>query len=242
MRNTRIFVDQGLSINENISLNETSSNHIANVLRMKVNEMLILFNGDSFEYEAIIVAIHRRSIEVAITKKTQKITRSPLHLHLGQGVSRGEKMDWLVQKATETGVQAITPVITLHCGVQLSTERWEKKQQHWQAIADSACEQSGRTDRLLVHAPELLTTWLEKSFEGIRLMLEPEASSSLRTLKNPTAIQMLIGPEGGFHQDEIAHAIRSGFETISLGPRIFRTETAGLVVSSIAQCLWGDII
>jgi 16S rRNA (uracil1498-N3)-methyltransferase len=241
MRSTRIYYPHSLQVEQIVSLTDQAANHLRNVLRAEINDTCILFNGDGCEYQATISALNKKVVHVKIIKATECPRQSPLAIHLGQAISRGEKMDWVIQKSTELGVREITPLITERCNVRLDVERWEKKRQHWQAVAISACEQSGRTDIVTVHAPQLLNTWLQTSFTGTRLMLEPSAVLDFGKITKATNIQLLIGSEGGFTDNELQCATTIGFIGVQLGPRILRSETAPIVAMSILQHLFGDL-
>ena len=241
MRSTRIYYPHALQIGQTVSLIDQAANHLRNVLRAEIDDVCVLFNGDGYEYQAKIIALNKKDVQVQITDNILCLRQSPLIIHLGQGISRGERMDWVIQKSTELGVCEITPLITERCNVRLDNERWEKKRQHWQAVAMSACEQSGRTDRVTIHMPQLLNTWLQPPFTGMRIMLDPQANKNIKELATPTAIQLLIGSEGGLSDNEIQHATTAGFVGIQLGPRILRSETAPLAAISILQNLFGDL-
>jgi 16S rRNA (uracil1498-N3)-methyltransferase len=241
MRLTRIFENSIFKLNDTVRLSDNSAQHICTVLRLKLNDEIVLFNGDGCNYKAKIAQIGKREVFVHITEVEKRNTLSPLHIHLGQALCRGEKMDFVIQKATELGVQAITPLNTEYSNVKLSEERLDKKQAHWQNVADSAAEQSGRTDRLIVHTVEELNEWFKTPFEGLRLVLEPNSPLSIKSLIKQDSVQLLIGPEGGLSEQEIKEALAVKFTAINLGSRILRTETAALTTSSILQCLWGDI-
>ena len=241
MRITRIYYPHHLALDQMATLTDQAANHLRNVLRAEIGDVCVLFNGDGYEYHARIATLNKKEVQVQITENILCSRQSPLGIHLGQGISRGEKMDWVIQKSTELGVRDITPLITERCNVRLDTERWEKKRQHWQAVAISACEQSGRTDLVTIHRPQLLSIWLQTTFSGMRIMLDPQASKNIKHLVDPTAIQLLIGSEGGLSEAEIQHATTAGFMGIQLGSRILRSETAPLAVISILQHLFGDL-
>ena len=241
MRLTRIFENSTITLNDTVRLSDNSAQHIRTVLRLKLNDEMVLFNGDGCNYKAKITQLDKREVFVQITDIEKRNTLSPLRIHLGQALCRGEKMDFVIQKATELGVQAITPLITEYSNVKLIDDRLEKKQAHWQNVADSAAEQSGRTDRLIIHSAKDILEWFKLPFDGLRLVLEPNSPSSIKSLKKHDSVQLLIGPEGGLSEQEIKQALSDKFTAITLGPRILRTETAALTISSILQCLWGDI-
>ncbi|MES1195463.1 MAG: 16S rRNA (uracil(1498)-N(3))-methyltransferase [Steroidobacter sp.] len=170
-------------------------------------------------------------------------TESPLQITLVQGISRAERMDWTLQKATELGVHAIAPVITSRSVVRLDDRQANKKLEHWQAIVVSACEQSGRRIIPTVQPPVRLHDYFSRSNpDNMRLVLHPEATIALSSQPRPLKdVELLIGPEGGMDEDELQRAVDAGFTPVKLGPRILRTETASVVALSVMQALWGDL-
>lgn len=239
----RIYYSETLQINTEISLTDNAANHVAKVLRRQVGDELRIFNGDGCEYLAKIMAINKRDVAVKIETLIENNQESPVQIHLQQAVARAEKMDWVVQKATELGVATITPLITERSGVKLSAERWEKRLEHWRAIAISACEQCGR-NRLPEIKPILtLTDLFEQRPIGRSFILAPTAISQLTDnliLTDPN-IQVLIGPEGGFSPIEQKNAEERGYCALRLGPRILRTETAPIVALTVLQAYFGDL-
>jgi len=162
-------------------------------------------------------------------------------VHLGQGISRGERMDYVVQKSVELGVDKITPLYTERCGVKISKERLAKKIAHWQAVAISACEQSGRCVVPQIMQPQTLSEWLSMQ-SGIAFVCDPKSNQRIpHNTEQPTSLSLLIGPEGGLTDDEIKSAYNAGLQSLSLGPRVLRTETAAVVSLSLVQHLWGDL-
>jgi 16S rRNA (uracil1498-N3)-methyltransferase len=241
MRTIRLYHPDSLTINREVILLAESQHHLRNVLRAQVGDAVVLFNGDGHDYLGTLVLLNKHQVIVQIHATEQRSTRSPLKIHLAQGINRGEKMDWVIQKATELGVQEITPLMTEYSNVKLENERWEKKLHHWQKIADNACEQSGRTDVLMIYPPITLTSWLTQPKTGLCFLLDPGAQNNLSAQADYQEITLLAGPEGGFSHTEVTTAQQAGFQTILLGPRILRSETAGLVAISICQYLWGDL-
>ena len=242
MRITRIFHDGELSTASQYSLSSEAANHLFRVLRMQTGQTLHLFNGLGGEYVAQISEISKKGVLVTTTEKLENECESPLAIHLGQGISRGEKMDLTIQKATELGVAEITPLLTERCGVKLNAERWEKKCQHWQKVAISACEQSGRNRIPVVHPPQPLAQWLAENSDALCLNLHPRAQYSIKTLPTPQhGVRLLIGPEGGLSPDEIELASQNHFEGIRLGPRVLRTETGALAAIAALQAQFGDL-
>lgn len=241
MRITRIFQKLPLKEGIEITLDEEASHHLSRVLRMPEGARLIIFNGESGEYQATIVKNNKHHTQVKIQKFIHQYHPSPLKIHLGQVMSRGDKMDFTIQKAVELGVNEITPLISSRCEVKLSGERIEKKQDHWKKIIISACEQCGRTDIPILNKIQTLHDWAPSLSSSLKLMCHPESHTRFKELKIENEVSILIGPEGGFSEDEIELAKTAQFHLMQLGPRILRTETAGLTIISILQGLWGDI-
>ncbi len=242
MRIPRIYLPAPLSNNSEIDLDANAFNHCIKVLRLKQGYKIILFNGEGGEYEAELSNVQRRSASAKIGRFIDSTTESPLNITLAQCISRGDKMDYSIQKAVELGVTAIQPLFSERCGVKLQQDRQDKKQGQWQNIAISACEQSGRNQIPLIHSPQNLDDWLESCTADCKLTLAPSSHTTLKQLDKPTGdIAVLIGPEGGLSDQEIEATTQHGFTGISLGPRILRTETAGLVVLSTLQHQWGDL-
>ena len=243
MRTTRIYHANELELNVEIALDKNATQHICDVLRMQVGNALILFNGNGTDYLGTIVRVGKKNVCVVLHATEQRNTISPLKIHLAQGLCRGEKMDFVIQKATELGVQEITPIISEYCNVRLKPEREQKKLTHWQKVAASACEQCGRTDLLTINSTMKFESWVEQKFSGIHYVLDPGAMQHIQ--KDPPLstmkIALLIGPEGGFTNSEIQYAITKNCKNILLGPRILRSETAGLTAISIFQHLYGDL-
>ena len=254
MRVSRFFIDMPLSQGEHIDLQPNLINYIVNVLRLKTGDEIILFNGQLItdtstqkqqigEFTAVLREVTKRKATVFIEAFIARNTESPLKIHLFQGISRSERMDFTIQKAVELGVTQITPLLTQRSNSgKLNDKRLEKKMQHWQGIAISACEQSGRTTLVRVNKP-VQVEQIESLNAEINLLLSPDSNSSLSELRKeaPASINIVIGPEGGLNDDEIDWASHHGYQKLSLGERILRTETAGLAVLSILQFLWGDL-
>lgn len=243
MRNPRIFQQGTFSVNAKVLLSEDAFGHVIRVLRLKVGDTITLFNGqEPFQYQAQLVKVCKKSAEVTILSQHEHQTESPLNIHLGQGISRGDKMDFTLQKSVELGVNSITPLFTERCGVKLNAERLEKKRQQWQKIVISACEQSGRTSVPLVAEPMLLRDWLQQDTRALKINLHPKAKHSIMTIPmTNTRVRLLIGPEGGLSDEEICLANEHNFQDVLLGPRVLRTETAALTAITALQCRFGDL-
>jgi 16S rRNA (uracil1498-N3)-methyltransferase len=251
MRISRLYQPAPLIPGDAINLTVEAAHYLRQVLRLDVGAELRLFNGDGGEYAAAIIALNKQHVTVQIGEYFALDKESSLKIHLGQAISRGEKMDWVIQKAVELGVAAITPLFTARCGVKLAAERGQKRLQHWQSVAISACEQCGRNTVPLIHEPRLLADWLKPLAAQPNhplLVLHPTAAQTLSAIfpasvrpDAPPAITLLIGPEGGLSEEEITAARQQGFTALSLGPRILRTETAALAALAALQCWLGDM-
>lgn len=244
---TRIHQDSNFILNETLPLSDDAFGHIVRVLRLVEDDIIAVFNGtENYQYLAKLVDVKKKSANIKILEQEQVDNESPLHIHLGQGISRGDRMDFTLQKSVELGVSMITPLFTERCGVKLSTERLNKKREQWQKIVNSACEQSGRCIVPEVTQPILLQEWLQQESEALKLNLHPKAKHSIMTLPmdskiNNQQVRLLIGPEGGLTDEEINQANQANFQDILLGPRILRTETAALTAITALQCRFGDL-
>lgn len=240
MKNPRIYQNTMLEIGHDIELDKAASHHLTRVLRLKNNATITLFNGNGHEFISTII-IAGKKVSALPQEQILSDRESKLDITLLQGISKGDRMDICIQKAVELGVNRIIPVICQRTVVNLKAERADKKHRHWQGIIISACEQSGRNI-----LPELCSTvHLEAALNtlsnDLNLTLNPTSTNSLRDFKPDfNKVNLLIGPEGGLTQDEIALSIRNNFNTARLGKRILRTETAAIATISALQTLWGD--
>ena len=219
------------------------SHRLHNVLRLPKGSSVILFNGDGHEYPGTIVETKANAVRINLLDCIQKDYESPLKIHLGQVISKGERMDFVIQKATELGVFAIHPLFSERCVVHLKNERLEKKIEHWQKIAIHAAEQSGRGVVPAIKNPISLTEWLHaQEIKEIpyRFFLDPNAAHTLQSIEVLGLVALLIGPEGGLTEAEIEHANKMQFKGLRLGKRILRTETAALAALTALQCKAGD--
>lgn len=239
---TRIFVDQVLSTDQILTLPEEASRHLVQVLRLREGDDFVLFNGQGGEYEAVLHHVAKREVQARIGRYDAVSRESLLPLTLAQCVSKGDRMDYTLQKAVELGVSAIVPLLSERSVVKLDAERWAKKMEHWRGIIISACEQSGRTRIPSLRTPLALDHWLNEAADSaLKLTLAPTARRSLRGIDpNQQPVLLLVGPEGGLSDAEIHLAERQGFDAVTLGPRILRTETAGVAALAAIQALWGD--
>ncbi len=228
-----------------VALNKEQSHYALTVLRLKNGHQLQVFDGQGQQAEAQLQVINRREAQVQLGEQISRPgCESPLKTLLLQGISRGERMDYSLQKAVELGVTAIQPLFTERCEVRLDEDKAEKRRQQWQALVISACEQSGRCVVPEVKPLITLNDWLAENRHQPGLVLDPYSSQTLNTLAAPDFSQVLailIGPEGGLSEQEVAQAQTQGFQGIRLGPRILRTETAAPVILSLLQGRWGDL-
>jgi 16S rRNA (uracil1498-N3)-methyltransferase len=244
MRLTRIYTPGPFATDVQIALAPAGAYHIARVLRLRAGAPLIVFDGNGGEYRAEVIAAQGDDVTVKVGEYIHGTAESPLKITLTQGVSRSDRMDWALQKATELGVKTIAPVLTARSVVRLDDKQSAKKQEHWRNIVIGACEQSGRNRVPEVLAPVTLRTHFSKGVkEGLRLVLSPNAPASLAGLTSmPSKVELLIGPEGGLDDDELNQAEAVGYMPVKLGPRVLRTETAAVTALSVLQAMWGDLV
>lgn len=223
-----------------IDLDNQAAVHLLRVLRMTNGDSLRLFNGDGCEYQAELLVQSKKSASARIVSILKTDATMPLKLHLGQVISKGDRMDFTVQKATELGVSEITPLWSERCDVRRKADLMEKKLEHWRKVAISACEQSGRNTVPVIHSPMSLQDWLPAVNSDRRLLLHPHNQRPLESAKKPESVTLLVGPEGGFSDLEVGLCQAQQFDGLLLGPRILRTETAALTAISVLQYVWGD--
>lgn len=238
---TRLYCDLPLSPGAEIVLPEAAARHAVTVLRLQAGDALTLFNGAGGEYSASLVAVNKREARARLIDFHAVERESPMQITLALGISAGERMDYSLQKATELGVSAIQPLSTERSLVKLAGERADKRQQHWQHVVIAACEQCGRNRVPAVAPVQKLFSYLASVDRSERrLLLSPDASTPLKRAAPAARVVLLIGAEGGFAPAEYEAAETSGFEPVSLGPRILRTETAPVAALAVLQALWGD--
>jgi len=240
MRISRFYTEQTLCSGALLTLEGGAALHVAKVLRLGPGARVALFDGVGNNCEATLEQVDRRLVNARLGE-VHKAAPPPLKLHLGIGLSRGERMDYVVQKATELGVSTITPLHTLRSEVRLDAARETRKCEHWQRIAINACEQSGLNHLPVINRPLALPAWQASALQGLRLVLDPDGGQLVTGDAAPDQISLLIGPEGGLDPRELEGASTSGFTAVALGPRILRTETAPVVALGILQYLWGDL-
>lgn len=240
---TRIFQPIPLQTNAAITLDADAAHHVARVLRATVGETIVIFNGEGGEFKGTISEINKKNVIVKLTDFEDKHTESSLELYLAQGISRGEKMDYTIQKAVELGVKKVFPLLTERCNVKLDEDRREKRLQHWSSIIVSACEQSGRNQLPEIFMPQPLEKFLDQTDAEFKFVLAPQAEKKLSQYELPpnSQVVLLIGPEGGLSITEIELAKRKGFLPLNLGPRILRTETAAVAALTALQFHAGDL-
>ena len=242
MRVPRIYQNSPLNVGASVSLDDDAANHVGRVLRMVPDQEICLFNGQGGQYQAVITESGKKHVTVQITDFSALSVESPLSIHLGQVISRGDKMEFTIQKSVELGVNVITPLWSSRCGVKLQGDRLDKKLEQWQKIAISACEQCGRNSVPLIRPVMSLENWLAEPTDVLKLTLHPRAQYSVGTLPEPThGVRLVIGPEGGLSDDEIALTEQYNFQEMLLGPRVLRTETAALTAITALQCRFGDL-
>jgi 16S rRNA (uracil1498-N3)-methyltransferase len=242
VRHPRVYVSVALETGERVSLDARTAHYLARVLRLKAGVPLILFDGRGGEYHAVLLRASSREATVEVGPHRGREIESPLDVCLVQAVSRGERMDYTIQKAVELGARAIAPVTTERCQIRLDETRADKRLQHWQGIVIHACQQCGR-NRLPELRPLLpLEQWLEEPVLGRRLVLHPESRGRLKDFPPVGgSVTVLAGPEGGLSDSELARAAAAGYIGVQLGPRILRTETVSVAALAALQALWGDL-
>lgn len=237
----RIHVDATLHPGDALTLPDSAARHVAAVLRLREGARLTLFDGRGLEAAAELVEVGRKRVVARVDTVAPGAGESPLAVHLGQAISKGDRMDYAIQKAVELGVAAITPLYTDHGDVRLKGEREAKKLAHWRGVAASACEQCGRATVPPVHPPVTLAAWLAVRDETLRLVLHPATPTAWQAGDGIDTATLLIGPEGGLAEAEVAAATDAGFAPLTLGPRVLRTETAPVVALTLLQHYFGDL-
>lgn len=240
MRISRIYCAQALNKGATIHLNQETSHYLRNVLRLKTGGVISVFNAEYGEFMAKISALAKREVIITLEEKIADTEQQVLDIHLGQGLSRGEKMDYTIQKATELGVSTITPLYTEHCNVKLSIDRVPKRVEHWQKIATNAAEQCGRITVPVIKDPIKLNDWLAEREEDLKLICH-KTEESITIQITPQSVALLIGPEGGLSEAERDLSIQANFQVFGLGPRVLRTETASISAISLLQARFGDM-
>ena len=219
----------------------TAAQHIGKVLRLREGAHVILFDGNGHAFQASILQLGKTKVDVQLLDAITVNTESPLRIHLGLGISKGERMDYAIQKAVEAGVSEITPLLTEHTVVKLDAQRRASRLQHWQGVIVSACEQCGRDRLPQLHEVTTLSDWAASLRIAHKLVFDADGLASLNDVNTPPReIAVLIGPEGGLSESEICLAVQHEFKHVRLGPRVLRTETAAVAIIASLQTLWGD--
>jgi 16S rRNA (uracil1498-N3)-methyltransferase len=240
MRSNRVYANIPLQADNEVALPAGPARHLLQVLRLRIGDDLVVFNGDGHDYPATLSAAQKEAVRVQLGQPGPAEPALQLRLHLGLGISKGERMDFAIQKAVELGVAAITPLFTERCVVKLDSQRLAKRLEHWQGVLVAACEQSGRRRLPSLHPASSLADWLVAAAPGV--ILDHRAAHSLNTLPRPgEALSLLVGPEGGLSPSEHQQAHAAGLTGVRLGPRVLRTETAPLAAIAAMQVLWGDM-
>ncbi len=240
MRVSRLYLSASLNVGSRVELDDDAAHYVRTVLRLKQDQTIVLFNGQGGEYLGRFSEVSRKNVRVKIEEFIDRDVESPLTVTLGLGISRGDRMDWAVQKAVELGVTQLTPLVTERCVIKFNDDKKQQRLQHWRSIIQHAAEQSGRT-----RLPELseiadLQDWVSQQ-EGLKVFLDPYAEQSLADLRpENNRVTLLSGPEGGFSEQERQIAKATGFIPVRMGARILRTETAVLAALTAVQTLWGD--
>lgn len=240
MRVSRLYVSASLIVGGRIELDDDAAHYVRTVLRLKQDQTILLFNGQGGEYLCRFSEVSRKTVRVEIEEFMARDVESPLAVTLGLGISRGDRMDWAVQKAVELGVTQLTPLVTERCVIKFNDDKKQQRLQHWQGIIQHAAEQSGRTRLPTLDEIAGLTDWASQQ-QDLRVFLDPYAEQSLADLHpENNRVTLLSGPEGGFSDQERQIARAAGFVPVRMGARILRTETAVLAALTAVQTLWGD--
>ena len=243
MANLRFYTHSPLALNTTLQLSESAAAHATRALRLNAGDNIILFNGDGIDYDCTLTTVKKNEVTATVIGARPLTNESPLNITLLQAISSGDRMDFTIQKAVELGVKKIQPINSQRSVVKLTYDRAAKRVEHWQNVAISACEQSGRAVVPEVLVPLTLEAWLAQNphNSSTRILLNPVGAKRLTDIPKPSAsIELLIGAEGGLSKDEIDLATSQQFQSIILGPRILRTETAALTAISVMQAQWGD--
>lgn len=242
MRMPRIYQPVNAEPGPDIELDAHACRHLLQVLRLRAGDAFIVFNGRGQAWQARLESNQKRNATARLLDKLTAGVESPLPVHLGLGISKGERMDYAIQKAVELGAGEITPLFTRYSMVKLDEQRKDKRRQHWQGIIIGACEQCGRNRLPTLHPAIASHDWLDAVEAGQKLLLDPLATQSLSDIGHrPASTCLYIGPEGGLSDEEIEAAKQNGFTGIRLGPRVLRTETAVVAALTAVQMVWGDL-
>ncbi len=242
MRKTRVYVETNLTAGQAVTISDDSFHHLSHVVKHREGDWIHAFDGNGGYFESIIISKNKRSITIKPDVFVKDNRESDLRLTLAQGISRGQKMDFTIQKAVELGIYIFVPVMTERSNVKLDNERSEKRLKHWQKIIINACEQCGRNVLPTILEPVTLDEWVAVDTNAMKYVLDPLATMSISGVaQQGTEISLICGPEGGLTENEIELSEKSGYSPVSLGPRVLRTETAAISALAIFQSKWGDI-
>ena len=235
----RFYTPQALENLSTLSVPSDILNH-GRALRLEQHSPVVLFNGDGFDYPGVWIWQDKRSATIALHAREANLTEQPIAVHLGVGMSLGDRMEYSIQKATELGAASLTPLVTQYSELKLKGDRAERKRERWQQVAQSAAEQCGRAIVPRIHGVTSIGEWLAAQPNShLKLVLHPNPKTGLEAYPKPQAISALIGPEGGLSEAEWYLAQTHEFQPLRLGPRILRTETAPVVLLSAVQQHWG---
>jgi len=242
VKSVRIYQPGDYAPGSSISLSPQAVQHVSVVLRMKAGEKIIIFNDTNYEYQALILSADKKKVLVKILASTYADRESSLLIQLAPSICKGERMEWMVQKAVELGVTSIQPLVSERCVVKLDKKRMEKKQAQWMAIAISACEQCARNRLPDIHPAVPFSEFVQQKRQGMKFILNPLAEKNWREYSlTSKQLTLTVGPEGGFNESEITMAEHAGFSSLSMGPRILRAETAAITGVSLLQAVFGDL-
>jgi 16S rRNA (uracil1498-N3)-methyltransferase len=241
MRLTRIYQPQALNAEQIVNLSKEAAGHLIRVLRFQVGDEFIVFNGKAGEFRATIIELNKSTVRVKLGAFDAVSRESPLQITLAQAVLRSDKMDYMLQKAVELGVTRFIPLITAHSTLKLAPERWQKRSLHWQGVMLAACEQSGRTRLPKLENPMTFDVATTAIKADQRIILEPCTKQNINSLPSCQSVALLVGPEGGWSENELKCAGVADYSPMHMGPRVLRAETAGLAAVSILQSLYGDL-
>ncbi len=241
MRTPRVYTAQAIEPHSRLELGSEASHYLLKVLRMQEGRELILFNGEGSEFPAMLSAASKKMAVLDIGEQRNLSKESPLYTELAIGLSKGERMDWVIQKATELGVTKLVPLLTERTEVKLKGDRLDKRIHHWKQIAISTCEQCQRNILPFISSAMPFEDYLAYASGSLKLVLHHRSEVALNAHPQPESVSLLVGPEGGLSEQEIQRALTKGFKPLTLGPRVLRTETAPLAALAVLQSHWGDI-
>jgi len=237
----RIFTEQELHPGQTVALADDVGHYLSRVLRVTEGQTVVAFNGDGTDYVGDVCRLDRGVLGLRVSSRLPARAESNLRITLVQAVSRGERMDLSLQKATELGVFAVRPVFSSRTEVRLEPDKLERRMLHWRKVLISSCEQSGRARLPELLPAQPLTDWAQQTADSARLVLSPDAEKSLASINIAGALELAVGPEGGFDDREMELLGRHGVLPVHMGPRVLRTETAGPAAIAILQALHGDL-